>query len=238
MRKLEIKKTIRISKSFFSLIFSIMVATSSCENKDKEEEFNINNSSFIDQRDGNIYKTVKIGSQIWLAENLKYLPKVNGVDISSQTIACYYVYDFDGTKIADAMSTSNFRLYGVLYNWQAAKEACPTGWHLPSKAEWQALIDNLGGAEIAGGHLKESGLIHWASPNTGATNSCGFSALPGGVFSSVFHDIRLGGSWWSITEDNLETKFAYAVGIEYDLSKAHLGRSEKELGFSVRCIKD
>ncbi len=238
MRKLEIKKRLNLSKSFFLLILPLMPAISGCEQKDKEENININNSSFIDQRDGSIYKTVKIGSQVWLAENLKYLPKINGSDISSQTIACFYVYDFDGTNTLDAMTTANYRSYGVLYNWQAAKEACPVGWHLPSKAEWKILIDNLGGEDIAGGHLKELGLKHWAAPNTGATNSFGFSALPGGAFGLGFNDIRLGGSWWSITEDNIETEFAYALGIEYDLGRAYLGCSEKGIGFSVRCIKD
>jgi uncharacterized protein (TIGR02145 family) len=147
-----------------------------------------------DARDGNAYKTVKIGNQIWLAENLKYLPSVVGPGTGSETTPYYYVYGYDGTNVTDAKATSNYTTYGVLYNWPAAmagsassnanpsgvQGVCPAGWHLPSDAEWTELTDYLGGKSVAGGKLKETGTTHWASPNTGATNETGFTALPGG----------------------------------------------------------
>ena len=125
--------------------------------------------SFIDTRDGNVYNYVTIGNQVWMAENLKYLPSVVGSDTSSEITPFYYVYDYDGVNIEDAKATSNYTAYGVLYNWSAAmagsassvtnpsgvQGVCPIGWHLPSDAEWIVLTDYLGGENEAGGKLKE-----------------------------------------------------------------------------------
>src|SRR5690554_1847166 len=134
--------------------------------------------TFIDSRDGNEYNWVQIGDQVWMVENLKYLPSVVGPGTGSQTTPHYYVYGYDGTNVADAKATDNYATYGVLYNWTTAMNACPDGWHLPSDAEWTELTDYLGGESVAGGKLKETGTTHWASPNTGATNETGFTALP------------------------------------------------------------
>ncbi|NLP20778.1 MAG: hypothetical protein GX378_08455, partial [Bacteroidales bacterium] len=170
-----------------------------------------------DARDGNAYKTVKIGNQIWLAENLKYLPSVVGPSTGSQSTPYYYVYGYDGTNVTDAKATSNYTTYGVLYNWPAAmagsassnanpsgvQGVCPAGWHLPSDAEWTELTDYLGGKSVAGGKLKETGTTHWASQNTGATNETGFTALPGGGRygnDDYFYSIGSFGDWWSASE--------------------------------------
>src|SRR5574344_921488 len=115
--------------------------------------------TFTDARDGNQYNWVKIGDQIWMAENLAYLPSVNMVADGSEDAAgsYYYVYGYDGTNVADAKATANYTTYGVLYNWTAALTACPTGWHLPTDAEWTTLITFLGGENVASGKRKETG---------------------------------------------------------------------------------
>jgi uncharacterized protein (TIGR02145 family) len=206
-----------------------------------------------DSRDGNIYQTVTIGTQVWMAENLKYLPSVVGPDTGSYTTPCYYVYGYNDTVIADAKATANYTTYGVLYNWPAAMNGqasstsnpsgvqgvCPTGWHLPSDDEWTQLTDYLGGAEVAGGKLKETGTTHWLSPNTGATNETGFTALPGGFRSDhgAFYGIGDHGRWWNATPgvlpDNRRTR-----SVHYDGSSVDHMDDAKAVGFSVRCVND
>ena len=210
--------------------------------------------TFIDSRDGNEYNWVQIGNQVWMAENLAYLPRVNRVAAGSEDAAgsYYYVYGYDGTNVTDAKATDNYTTYGVLYNWTAAMNGeassttnpsgiqgvCPAGWHLPSDAEWTELTDYLGGTSVAGGKLKETGTTHWASPNAGATNETGFTALPGGLRynNGSFYNIGNHGYWWSAAEN-------YAVSawyryMYYNNSGVSRGNDNKELGFSVRCLRD
>src|SRR5690554_1030473 len=211
-------------------------------------------STFTDPRDGKVYQTVVIGDQVWMAENLAYLPSVNMVADGSEDAAgsYYYVYGYDGTNVADAKATDNYATYGVLYNWTAAMDGeassstnpsgiqgvCPAGWHLPSDAEWTELTDYLGGTSVAGGKLKETGTTHWASPNTGATNETGFTALPGGerYYDGAFYNIGYYGSWWSATE--LSATYAWYRSMDYDSSNVYRGDHNKEVGFSVRCLRD
>ena len=207
-------------------------------------------STFTDPRDGKVYQTVVIGNQVWMAENLAYLPSVNMVADGSEDAAgsYYYVYGYDGTNVADAKATDNYATYGVLYNWTAAMDGeassttnpsgiqgvCPAGWHLPSDAEWTELTDYLGGTG-AGGKLKETGTTHWNSPNTGATNETGFTALPGGYRgdNGAFYNVGNYGEWWSATEGNAAS--AWNRRMYSDVGRY---RSNKELGFSVRCVRD
>ena len=218
------------------------------------EESDVLNNGFIDSRDGNEYNWVQIGDQVWMAENLAYLPSVNMVADGSEDAAgsYYYVYGYDGTNVADAKATDNYATYGVLYNWTAAMDGeassttnpsgiqgvCPAGWHLPSDAEWTVLTDYLGGTSIAGGKLKETGTTHWASPNTGATNETGFTALPGGyrVYYGSFDSIGLNGYWWSATESNASN--AWFRTMNYNYSNVFRLYGNKEGGFSVRCLRD
>jgi uncharacterized protein (TIGR02145 family) len=208
--------------------------------------------TFIDSRDGNEYNWVQIGDQVWMAENLKYLPSVVGPGTGSETTPYYYVYGYDGTSVAAAKATDNYATYGVLYNWTAAMDGeassttnpsgiqgvCPAGWHLPSDAEWTELTDYLGGEMVAGGKLKETGTTHWNSPNSGATNETGFTALPGGNRSGpgTFSNIGSNGGWWGATE-SLATD-AWNRNIYYDNSDVDRNGSNKEVGFSVRCLRD
>jgi len=209
--------------------------------------------SFTDSRDGTVYQTVKIGNQIWMAENLKYLPSVVGPDTSSITTPYYYVYGYDGTNVTDAKASANYSTYGVLYNWPAAMNgavssttnpsgvqgACPAGWHLPSEAERIELTDYLGGTGVAGGKLKETGTANWTNPNTGATNEAGFAALPGGHFyyyDGAFRKIREQGYWWSATQDY--ELFAWSFNMTYNYKYVIIWGSSKASGLSVRCVKD
>ena len=210
--------------------------------------------TFIDSRDGNEYNWVQIGNQVWMAENLAYLPSVNMVADGSEDAAgsYYYVFGYNGTDVNAAKATTNYATYGVLYNWTAAMDGeassttnpsgiqgvCPAGWHLPSDAEWTELTDYLGGTSVAGGKLKETGTTHWASPNTGATNETGFTALPGGyrIDNDSSGDIGYYGFWWSATGSNAaDAWFRY---MDYSNSSVSRSNYYKEVGFSVRCVRD
>ncbi len=209
--------------------------------------------SITDSRDGNVYQTITIGNQEWMAENLKYLPSVVGPATISIDRGYRYVYDYDGTDVNAAKATDNYRTYGVLYNWPAAmdgptgstKRVCPTGWHLPSDAEWTQLTDYLGGhvlgsKAIARDKLKEAGIAHWISsstPNTG-TNETGFTGLPGGYVSpyGAFGWEGLSGYWWSATEVNYKDTWSWSI----TSNKADVERKSlnKVFAFAVRCVRD
>lgn len=206
---------------------------------------------FTDPRDGNNYQTVTIDNQVWIAENLKYLPSVVGPTIFSDTSPYYYVYDYEGTDVEEAKNEENYTTYGVLYNWTAAmagsassnanpstvQGVCPTGWHLPSEAEWDQLIDYLGGVYVAGGKLKEIGLMNWQDPNAGATNEAGFKALPGGYSGwSTFEELGSQGFWWSATENSSE--FSWSSEMNYDDDGVNVQGNYKQLAYSVRCVRD
>lgn len=184
---------------------------------------------------GYTYKTIGIGTQVWMAENLRYLPTVAGPDEVSYILPYYYVYDYDGINVNDAKATSNYEAYGVLYNWTAAQTACPTGWHLPTDAEWTELIDFVGGAANAGEFLKSQS--SWDNNGNG-TDQYGFTALPGGYRNSngSFGYIGSYGCWWSATESG--TNNAWHRSMHYvsnSVGRADLGR---EVGCSVRCVRD
>ena len=233
------KKTIIF---LFALVF-----ISSCTPQDAP-------NTFPDSRDGKVYKTVTIGEQVWLAENLAYLPSVidpptGSEDAGHETDPYYYVYGYADIDVAAAKATENYQTYGVLYNWTAAITACPSGWHLPSDAEWKQLEMYLGVTQEEadetwwrgtdeGGKLKEVGTFHWESPNEGATNESGFTALPGGfrVSSGALHSIGSHGYWWSSTEYNADS--AWIRGLTNSLSNVDRDFDGKVHGFSVRCVRD
>ena len=194
-------------------------------------------ATFTDSRDSNIYKTIKIGTQVWMAENLKYLPSVVGPAVGSDKTPYYYVHGYDGTNVADAKATTNYSIYGVLYNWEAAIASCPAGWHLPYDKEWDKLQAYLGQYPV-GGKLKEAGITHWDSPNSVSTNESSFTALPGGSRGNgIFYDANgKTGAWWCAPIYNADlvpcrvmTSSASTV-FQYNYTK--------ELGYSVRCVKD
>ncbi len=208
---------------------------------------------FTDARDGNEYPTVLIGSQCWMARNLAYLPSVIGPDSGSTTIPLYYVYGYYGSDINEAKITYMYNEYGALYNWPAimagsassaanpsgVQGACPAGWHVPSDAEWKQLTDYLGGPSVAGAKLKQSGTLHWNSPNYGATNETGFTALPGGSRLQnigAFSFLGQSGSWWSAKQSSAGFAWDHRI---YSYNTSILRQSTNmEAGKSVRCVRD
>lgn len=205
----------------------------------KDEKFShYFSSTFTDSRDGNIYKAVKIGSQIWMSENLRYIPSV-----SPSTVHWYeggiWVYDYEGYDINQAKATDNYKKYGCLYDWLTALEVCPQGWHLPSDEEWEILIYFLGGEELAGGKLKL--VTGWENPNYGATNESGFSGLPGGCRSKPgFWDIDQEGSWWSSSMPESFIRIAISYHLDFNYSWLARRRNPDNIfeGYSIRCVRD
>jgi uncharacterized protein (TIGR02145 family) len=202
--------------------------------------------------DGNIYNIVTIGTQVWMKENLKVTKYNDGTAIPNITIAAP-LYSLTTGAYNDYNNTpSNSTTYGRLYNWyvvdnnaatkmasNGGKNVCPTNWHVPSYAEWTTLTTYLGGNNVAGGKLKEIGTTHWISPNTGATNETGFTALPGGLsrFDGMDSDIGYTGYWWSSTE--CSTGSAYNLDMWSGLAEVGMNNcSSKFAGMSVRCVKD
>lgn len=198
-------------------------------------------TSSVTDIDGNTYKTVKIGSQWWMAENLKVTHYRNGDAITNVTDSATW-----GALTTEAYcdynnNVSNVATYGRLYNGYAVSDSriiAPTGWHVATDAEWQALVDFMGGDAIAGGKLKEAWTTHWTSPNVGATNECGFNALPGGFRfnSGQFYGIQAHGNFWTSTLASSVTawyRFVHCTNSEV----AHF-TSGLTAGFSVRCVKD
>jgi uncharacterized protein (TIGR02145 family) len=188
--------------------------------------------------EGYDYFTVQIGDQCWFSENCRYLPVVSPSGEWSQTDPYYYVYDYQGSDVSAAKSTANYATYGVLYNWPAVmtEGICPSGWHIPSDGEFTELSDFLGGESIAGGKMKEAGYDHWNSPNTGATNSSGWTGLPGGYLESFgFSDIGNNGLWWSASESG-STSWKRELYFSYD--NVYRDGNFHYFGFSVRCVRD
>jgi uncharacterized protein (TIGR02145 family) len=214
-------------------------------NSDKVFTFNFNaifvcGNTYTDPRDSTVYNTVQIGNQCWFAENLMYLPNVTTVSDSSDIQPLYYVYGYNGTSVAAAKATSNYLNYGVLYNWTAASNSCPTGWHLPSDTEWSYLITYLGGETSAGNKLKETGTTHWSYSYPNVTNESGFTGLPGGLKddNNVFSRIRDIGYWWSSTEQIMTPNTYFFRTL--NSNSGHVSRASwyNYIGMSVRCIKD
>jgi uncharacterized protein (TIGR02145 family) len=192
--------------------------------------------------DGNIYNTVNIGTQVWMSENLKTTKYRNGELIGTTTPATKDIFGESTPKYQWAYggNESNVATYGRLYTWYAvtdSRNVCPTGWHLSSEAEWLTVVDYLGGEDVAGDKMKEAGTTHWKSPNVGATNESGFSALPGGYrgYDNEFGDIGNFGIWWSSTEADNDA-WCYQIG--YDYSGIYFCNATKKVGFSVRCLRD
>jgi uncharacterized protein (TIGR02145 family) len=203
---------------------------------------NVKYGSMTDQ-DGNTYKTITIGTQIWMAENLRTTKYNDGTSIQNVTDS-YQWEDLTTGAYCNYKNTSNtdtIATYGRLYNWYAVNtgKLAPKGWHVPSDAEWTTLTTYLGGENLAGGKLKESDLIHWKNPNTGATNETGFTALPGGYrFVAPYGDLGLNfyATWWSTSEYDADN--AWFRSVWYGDNSVNRDYNLKYFGYSVRCISD
>jgi uncharacterized protein (TIGR02145 family) len=225
------------------VIFGLLLLCAAGCKKDKDNS----NSGTVKDIDGNTYKTVKIGDQLWMAENLKTTKYKDGTPIPNETDDSYWSSLSTGVYCWYNNDYSTYgSVYGALYNWFSVETGnlCPTGWHVPTDAEWTILTDFLGGDSVAGGKLKSTGTIEaasglWHKPNTGATNSSGFTALPGGYrgdYNGNFSDVGSYGNWWSSTAYST-THAWYRVLYYYD-SDVYRSNDGKKDGFSVRCVRD
>jgi uncharacterized protein (TIGR02145 family) len=201
---------------------------------------NLTYGNMTDQ-EGNVYKTIVIGTQEWMAENLKTSIYRNGDAIATNLSDT----DWFNTQIGAWVFYNNDSQYecpyGKLYNWYAVSDprhVCPTGWHEPTEGEWTILTDYLGGEAVAGGKMKTIGMQYWLSPNTSALNESGFSGLPGGLRNGngVIYNIGETGKWWSSTLR--EPGEAWLIYLVYLDGNASSGGTSAQSGFSVRCLKD
>ena len=222
--------------------------------------------TFVDSRDGTEYKTIKIGNQTWMAENLKYLPSVSPSNVGSGTDPYYYVYGYQGTDILAAKATDNYKTYGVLYNWSAALTACPSGWHLPTDAElntletyvvsyinspnpqypcstsetgWRRCADNSG--TDAGGTYGAGKSLKKVGQGTGVgagDDLVGFSALLAGFRSTggSFNGIGWNTYFWSSSASSSSNAWNRNLNTSY--STVNRNNNNKANGFSVRCLRD
>ncbi|MFZ4399587.1 MAG: fibrobacter succinogenes major paralogous domain-containing protein [Bacteroidales bacterium] len=197
--------------------------------------------------DGNVYHTIKIGTQTWMVENLKVTKYNDGTAIPlvtdsiifvNLTTPCYCWVNNDQATYGNT--------YGALYNWHTVNtgKLSPIGWHVPTDSDWTTLTNFLGGEDIAGLKLKETGNTHWMSnPLTWSTNESGFTALPGGNRSSMFQGsgslfyyIGHSGYWWSATDYDMS--FAWCRIMRYYEFSVHRNYIGIQIGCSVRCVKD
>ncbi len=192
--------------------------------------------------DGNVYKTITIGTQTWMAENLKTTKFRNGDPIPNVTDNAAWAALATGAYCWFNNDAAAYKAtYGALYNWYAVADSrniAPIGWHVATDAEWTTLTDFLGGESVAGGKLKETGTLHWLTPNTDAINSAGFTALPGGYRygGGFFFGVGNYGDWWSSSMRS--APYAWCRYMNCGYSYANKNSYEEYFGFSVRCIKD
>lgn len=212
------------------------------------EQFTFILGILVDDRNNETrnYITVKIGDQVWMAENMAYLPKISQPTQNSETEPNYYVYAYSGTDVNQAKASYNYRIFGVLYNWPAAKDACPPGWHLPTYDDWEKLAQYI--SDQNGGYSKKSNYWINVGEHLKATNywfnnrngidDFGFSGLPGGYcnFNGDFFSIEKAGYWWSYDESSATN--AWCRYLNFNTTSIYRSNTGKKFGFSVRCVKD
>ena len=256
----------RIFRSDPVILMMLIIAIYACDNGcDPPVDFPPQ-GTFTDSRDNRQYRYLTIGTQIWMGENLAWLPEVTHPDSASLVKKCYYVCGYFGENVSEAKSTPAYSAVGVRYNWPAAvnggsgtgdtmigeQGACPPGWHVPGDQEWAVLEQCLGMSEgetqkdgwrysgDVGGKLKEAGYAHWAQPNFGATDSSGFTAIPGGSNNRTAGLCLLtkgeGATFWTATNYNT-TQSWYRSLSHID---AGIGRHRNFFyeSHSLRCLKN
>ena len=239
--------------TIMALFLSLMINSCNKDDDEPDNPFNgkttavfnpdLSYGTMTDQ-EGNEYKTITIGTQTWMSENLRTTKYRDGSEIPNVTDSTEWIElttgaccNYNNTTNADTIAT-----YGRLYNWYAVNDArkiAPTGWHVPTDAEWTTLIAFLGGEDIASGKMKETGTSHWISPNAGATNESGITALPLGnrsYYDGRFINLSYYCLFWSST--NIDTTLAWHCEMYYWDAKAYSYGYWKTTGCSVRLIKD
>lgn len=235
MRKLLLKSVFITTKTLTALIALAMLLFNCGSDDDNDVTL-----EHLTDIDGNVYVAVSIGTQVWMAENLKVtkyndgtsIPYVTGLDDVSTLTTGAFTYFED--------NPANGVTYGALYNWHAVSSGnlCPIGWHVPSDAEWTTLINFLGGESAAGGKLKELGTTHWNAPNTDATNDSGFTALPAGYLFDNGNYNSLGNvtHWWSSTQSDADS--AWDRYVYFQNGSVTKGNYSKQVFYSCRCLKN
>jgi uncharacterized protein (TIGR02145 family) len=240
----------------FMVLLSALLSLSSVSvlgQDDKSTEAETTDSTgTVTDIDGNVYKTIKIGDQVWMAENLKVTHYRNGDPIPNVTDVGTWGDLTTGAYCNFDNNEGHVATYGRLYNWYAVDDSrniAPEGWHVPTDADWKQLEMYLGMSQAEadgkgwrgtdeGGKLKETGTTHWASPNTGATNESGFSALPGGYRHSSGSFTSMGGraNFWSST--GISSGYAWGRTLSCYCSQVSRNNYDKHYGCSVRCVRD
>jgi uncharacterized protein (TIGR02145 family) len=224
------------NKTWFSSLIPIVVGLLSFNSCTR------NQSETVTDIDGNVYHTVKLGSQVWMLENLKTTRYQNGDLIPNITDTMQWSYLPTGNFCNYNNDQKNGNTYGHLYNWFAVTDSrniAPKGWHVPNYKEIEILVAYLGGDTLAAGKMKESGTDHWLAPNTGATNESGLAVLPGGYRfnrGGTFHTIGSNGYWWTTTQ-SIEF-YSWSKRIYWYFAHADYNHDLKTFGFSIRCVKD
>jgi len=245
------KKSLKIS----GLVLFVIIVFFSCK-KESDDELtssintvvfnpNVSYGSMTDQ-EGNVYKTVSIGTQTWMAENLRTSKYNDGTDIPKIVDDKEWANLTTGAycNLLNIENTEIIAIFGHYYNWYAVNTSklAPKGWHVPTDADWTKLFDYLGGQYIAGTKLKETGTNHWSGSNNESTNETGFTALPGGeryisyIGTGEFGGGAATGCWWSATECTTDLSWAQVM-YNSDAIVYHLG-TDKPNGLSVRLVKD
>ena len=220
------KKKSRILIFLFGIIGIKILLVSGCVKKDNSE-------------DPIVFKSVKIGTQTWMAENLKVTKYRNGDPIPYVESNTEWMNLTTGSYCNYDNNIANADIYGRLYNWYAINDTrniAPAGWHVPTCEEWQILINHLG-LDYASDWLRETGNIHWYGDNTRARNEYGFTALPSGMRyeDGRFYGVGLYGEWWTST-GNYSDACCWRMGIFSNYTEAV--NENNKYGFAVRCIKD
>lgn len=246
----------KCQKSLVYLIMATLSFSFSC-GKDKATNSDSTGDTTVTDIDGNVYQTVTIGTQVWMAENLKVIHYRNGDTIPNVTSTSDWGYLTTGAYCNYENDAGNVATYGRLYNWYAVDDSrniAPGGWHVPSDEEWKQLEMYLGMSQsdaddvgyrgtYEGGKMKatgnkEGGTGLWYSPNTGATNESGFTALPAGYRSinGDFGDLGFNVYFWSSTE--YDSDDAWSRNLYYYYAQVDRSYYLKKCGFSVRCVRD
>jgi len=225
--------------AFLAPVLFILVIAAGCKKDDNKPE------TVIDV-EGNAYEIVTIGTQVWMAENLRTSSYNDGTAIPLVTDATAWTNLDSPAYCWNNNDEINLGVtYGAFYNFYAVdnasnggKNICPDGWHAATDAEWSTLVDYLGGNDLAGGKMKTTGTTYWNALNEGATNSSGFSALPGGDrwIDGQFYNRGINAHFWTATAVNLTD--AWYRGLVCDDKNTYRYQDPKTNGFSIRCIRD
>jgi uncharacterized protein (TIGR02145 family) len=201
-------------------------------------EFPVVSGTLTDVRDNKVYKTVVIGKQTWMAENLAYMPILFGTDMQSSPFYAVPMFGTHDGVLADAKASPNYVTYGVLYNYPAAVSACPQGWHLPAKEEFEVLLSYVGSL----GYKKMKSTTHW-TPYGNGDNSIGWNAYPAGTsigYPGNYTDFGAGTSYWTATTRETEWfPVAWKMNLSFMDRPPYIDEGNSSaVAFSVRCIKD